>query len=335
MPENALAPQDQMMQWITSKWITHPLRVVSDLGIADLLKGGPESADALAERTGTHGPALYRVLRALCAVGIFIETENGVFDLTPLSRCLQSDALRPMVRMFLSLWHDKVWGGLGHTVRTGEPAFDHVFGKPAFEWLEEHPGERTLLDQAQGVKAAGFAETILAACDLKVLRSICDVGGGRGVFLMRLLAAYPHLEGIVADLPGAVGPAEKEIAAAGLQDRCKAVPSDFFKKPPPVCSAYFLVNVLHDWEDGACRRILQNVARSMKAESKLWVVEYLLEPAAGFPLAKLLDIEVLVMGGGRERSRDEYAALLASAGLNITSVIEAQQGPALIECGKH
>ena len=332
MSEQMLAPEDQMMQWITSKWITKPIFVISELDIADLLRDGPLSVDFLAEKTDTHAPTLYRLLRALSSVGIFVETDDRVFDLTPLAQCLLSDAMRPMVQMFLSDWHDKAWGGLNYTVRTGKPGFDHTFGKSAFEWMEENPEERAILDKGQGLKAKGFAESVLEIYDFSDFNSICDVGGGQGTFLIKLLANYPHIKGFVADLLGAAISAQKAIAKAGLNDRCKAIPYDFLKEAPPACDAYFLVNVLHDWEDKICRRILKNISQSMNADSRLWVLEYLLEPGPGFSVAKLLDIEVLVMGGGSERSIGEYTILLGSVGLLVSRVIPTNRGPALMEC---
>jgi len=332
MSEQMLAPEDQMMQWITSKWITKPIHVISELGIADLLRDGPLSVDSLAEKTDTHAPTLYRLLRALSSVGIFVETDDRVFDLTPLAQCLLSDAMRPMAQMFLSDWHDKAWNGLNYTIRTGKPGFDHTFGKPAFEWMEDNPEERAILDQGQGLKAKGFSEAVMETFDFSDFNSICDVGGGQGAFLIQLLANYPHIKGFVADLPGAAISAEKAIAKADLNDRCKAIPYDFLKEAPSVCDAYFLVNVLHDWEDEICRWILKNISQSMNADSRLWVLEYLLEPGPGFSVAKLLDIEVLVMGGGRERSIDEYTTLLASVGLVVSRVIPTNRGPTLMEC---
>ena len=256
MPEQMLIPEDQMMQWITSKWITKPIYVAAELGIADILRDGPMSVDALAEKTDTHAPTLFRILRALSSVGVFIETEERMFGLRSLAKCLLSEAMRPFARMFLSDWHDKAWNALDYTVRTGKPAFDHAFGKQAFEWLEENPEARTRLDQGQGLKAIGLANAVLDAYDFAEFSSICDIGGGQGLFLIQLLANYPHIKGIVADMPGAVVPAEKAIATADLNDRCKAIPFDFLKETPPVCDAFFLVNVLHDWEDNICCRIM-------------------------------------------------------------------------------
>ena len=240
MPDQMSSPEDQMMQWITSKWITKPIHIVSELGIADLMCDGPISVDALAEKTDTHAPTLFRILRALSSIGIFAETEDRVFGLTPLAQCLLSNALRPIARMFLSEWHDKAWNGLSHTVRTGELGFDCTFGKPSFEWFEENPFERATLDQAQGLKAIGFANAVIENYDFSNFKSICDIGGGQGSFLLQLLAKYPDTMGCAADLPGAVVSAEREIAKANLSDRCKATPYDFHKEAPPICDVYFL-----------------------------------------------------------------------------------------------
>lgn len=332
MSETFLKPEDQMMQWIPSKWISKPIHVAAELGIADLLRDKPMSVEKLAQRTKTHAPTLYRLMRALSAVGIFAEIDDQVFDLSPLAQCLCSEAMRPLVMMFLSDWHDKAWSNLAYSVRTGKPAFDHAFGKGAFEWMEENPEARSILDRGQGLKAIGFAEAVIEAYDFSDISSICDVGGGQGTFLIQLLANYPHIMGIVADLQGAVVSAEKAIVKADLHDRCKAIPYDFLKDAPPVCDAYFLVNILHDWEEEICCRILKNISQAMNADSRLLIVEYLLEPGPGFSVAKLLDIEVLVMGGGRERTVDEYKALLDSVGIAVSKVVPTNRGPALLEC---
>ncbi|MGD8293489.1 MAG: methyltransferase [Desulfobacterales bacterium] len=332
MSETMLSPEDQMMQWITSKWIAKPIYVISELGIADLLGDGPKSVEALAKETNTHAPTLFRILRALSSVGVFVETENQAFGLTPLAECLSSNALRPIARMFLSEWHDKAWNALSHTVRTGEPGFDYAFGKASFEWFEEHPVERSILDQGQGSKAMGFARAILETYDFSNFKSICDIGGGQGVFLIQLLTGYPHIRGYVADLPGAVVSAEKSIAKAKIGDRCKAIPYDFHEEIPPACDAYFLVNILHDWDDETCIRILKNIAKAMDADTRMWIIEYIIEPGPGFSVAKLLDIEVLVMGGGRERSIDEFNTLASTAGLKVSKIIPIKSGPAMLEC---
>jgi hypothetical protein len=332
MDEQLPKPEDQMMQWITSKWITGPIRVAAELGIPDLLRDKPMSVEELAHKTATRAPTLYRLLRALAAVGIFSETGERVFELTPLAQCLCTGAMRPLALMFLSDWHDRAWSELAYSVQTGKPGFDRAFGKKTFEWMEENSEARSILDQGQGLKAMGFAEAVIEVCDFSDFSSICDVGGGQGTFMIRVLADYPQITGMVAELPGAVAAAEEAIAKADLRDRCSAIPYDFFKEAPPACDAYFLVNILHDWDDEVCRQILKNISQSMTSDSKLWVVEYLIEPGPGFSVAKLLDLEVLVMGGGRERRIDEFKNLLSSAGLAVSKVTPTSRGPAVLEC---
>lgn len=200
--------------------------------------------------------------------------------------------------------------------------------------MEENPDARAILDHAQGTKALGFALEIIKTCDFRFLNTICDLGGGSGVFLREILASYPHLKGIVADLPGAIAGARQIVAEANLQDRFDAVPCDFFKAAPPPCDAFFLVNVLHDWDDDRCVIILGNLTEAMTSDSRLFIVEYLLESRPGFSVAKLLDIEVLVMGGGRERTIEEYKALLSSAGISLMKTISTDHGPAVLECIK-
>ena len=332
MPDQMPSPEDQMMQWITSKWITKPIYIVSELGIVDLMCDGPISVEALADKTDAHAPTLFRILRALSSVGIFVETQDHVFGLTPLARCLLSNNLRLIARMFLSEWHDKAWNGLSHTIRTGEPGFDYTFGKPSFEWFEDNPLERSILDQAQASKAIGFANAVIENYDFSSFTSICDIGGGQGAFLLQLLAHYPDTIGYVADLPGAVVSAEREIAKANLSDRYKAIPYDFHKEAPPICDAYFLVNVLHDWNDVISTRILKNTADAMNTNSRLWIIEYIIDPGPGFSVAKLLDLEVLVMGGGRERTIEEYKGLLGTAGFALLRMIPTKAGPTMMEC---
>ena len=335
MSEQMPAPEDQIMQWITAKWIVKPICIVLELGVAELLCDGPLGVDILAQKTDTHAPTLYRLLRALSTVGIFNEGENHSFGLTPLARCLLPNTMRPLARMFLSDWHDSAWNDLDYVVRTGKPGFDHVFGKSLFSWMNENPEERKIFDQGQGLKAKGFAEAVIDAYDFSSFNSVCDIGGGQGSFLTHLLMKYPQMKGFVADLPGTALSVNNTIIKAGIMDRCKAIIYDFIKETPPVCEGYFLVNILHNWDDETCSQILENISRAMDAGSRLCILEFLLESGPCFSVAKLLDIEVLVMGGGCERSLDEYKALLGSAELMISKVIPTKRGPALMECTKN
>lgn len=332
MTESTLKPEDQMMQWITSKWISKPIHVAVELGIADLLRDRPMTLKALAHKTDTHAPTLYRLLRALSTVGIFIENDNQKFELTPLGQCLCSDAMAPLALMFLSDWHEKAWSNLTYSVKSGNPAFEHAFNKKAFDWMENEPEARAVFDHAQGIKALGLVKAVIKTYDFSDFNIVCDLGGGQGSFLKEILKAYPHLKGIVSDLPGVMPSAQKTIIESNLQDRFSAIPCDFFKDAPPAGDIYCLVNVLHDWEDDACSLILKNIVKVMTKDSRLLIVEYIVEPGPEFSMAKLLDLEVLVMGGGRERTLEEYKTLLSSINIEIAKILPAEGGVTVLEC---
>lgn len=329
--KNSLAPHDQMMQWITGKWIGQPIYVAARLGIADLLRDGPRSVDELAGEAGCRASMLARLLRALVSVGIFEEIADGRLSLNSLGGCLLPEAMGPLALFFLSPWHNQAWSGLEHSIRNGKPGFDQALGQPSFEWLEKNPDARDDLDRAQAVKTLGFARAVSANYVFSGIERICDLGGGNGTFLLHILAANPNLEGIIADLEGAAGAARKKIIEAGLEDRCRFWALDFFNQPPPKADAYLLVNILHDWDDQECGRILDNLARVLPKNGKALIVEYLLEPGPGFNIAKLLDLEMLVMSGGRERSKKEYRELLRKSDLIIRQTTQLPGGLALME----
>ncbi len=332
MAEPTLKPEDQMMQWITSKWVSKPIHVAVELGIADLLRDKPMTVETLSHKTDTHAPTLYRLLRALSTVGIFIENDDQMFELTPLGQCLCSDAMAPLALMFLSDWHEKAWSNLTYSVKSGKPAFEYAFNKKAFDWLENEPEARTVFDQAQGIKALGLVKAVINAYDFSDVNSVCDVGGGEGSFLKEILKAYPHLKGIVSDLPGVMPSAQKTIMESNLQNRFSAIPFDFFKDAPPAVDIYCLVNVLHDWEDDDCSLILKNIVKVMTKDSRLLIVEYIVEPGPEFSVAKLLDLEVLVMGGGRERTLEEYKKLLSSNNIELAKNLPTDSGVTVLEC---
>jgi ubiquinone/menaquinone biosynthesis C-methylase UbiE len=326
-----ISPPDQMMQFITAKWISQPIQVAAQLGIADLLVDGPMSVEDLAGKTGTHAPTLYRLLRALAGRGIFEELEGRTFGLTPMAQCLQTGAMRALALTFLSDWHERAWGSLRHSVKTGEPAFDHAFGQPAFDWLEERPEESALFNQFQAEKTARFIPAVVEAYDFSGITKLADMGGGTGALMLEILRANPHLAGCVAELPQVARQAREAIQASGLADRCQAVECDFLQGAPEGFDAFIMCHTLHDWEDEACAKILVNFSRALPSGGKLLIVEHLIPEHSGFSVAKILDLEVLVMGGGKERTEAEYRALLQEASFQMNQVIETSAGIAIIE----
>lgn len=325
------SPQDQMMQFITAKWISQPVHVAAQLGIADILADGPLGVEDLAEKTGTHAPTLYRLLRALAGKGIFEEQEGQVFGLTPLAQCLQTGAMRALTLTFLSNWHEKAWGALLTSVQTGEAAFEHAFGQPAFEWLSEHPEDAALFNQFQAEKTVRFIPALVGAYDFSGLNKLADLGGGTGALMLEILKANPGLKGCVAELPQVAAQAREAIQASGLTDRCQAVECDFLQAAPEGYDAFIMCHTLHDWDDGPCAKILANCRRALPLDGKLLIVEHLIPAHHGFSVAKLLDLEVLVIGGGKERTEAEYRDLLQEAGFELARVIPTPAGIAIIE----
>lgn len=331
MTSAAPSPQDQMIQFITAKWISQPIQVAAQLGIADLLADGPMSVEDLAQESKTHPPTLYRLLRALAGMGIFEELEDRVFGLTPLGQCLRNGAMRAMALTFLSDWHEKAWSALMHSVQTGETAFDHAFGQPAFDWLGEHPEEAALFNQFQAEKTARFIPAVVGAYDFSGINKLADIGGGTGALILAILKANPDLLGSVAELPQVAQQAREAIQASGLADRCQAVECDFFKEAPLGYDAFIMCHVLHDWDDEAGAKILANCHKALPTGGKLLLVEHLLPQGGGFSPAKLLDLEMLVIGGGKERTEAEYGTLLQAAGFDLARVAQTKAGIALME----
>ncbi len=329
-PENEASRT--MMQMIAAKWVSGPIHVAASLGIADILAGGPQTIEEIAGETGAYAPYLYRVMRALACVGIFIEQDNRTFGLTPLAGCLQTGAMRSIALFLLSDWHDQAWGRLAECVKTGKIPFEQAHGMPCFEWLEGHPEAARVFHEANAVKAAGSHSAIVEAYDFAGIETLTDVGGGYGALLIRILKAHPHVKGVVADRPATLQSARQAIRAKGLEDRCSAVECDFFEGVPPGSDAYLLSHVLHDWDDERCRRILGNCRKAMGPDGRLLVVEMVVPHGNAFSIVKLLDIEVLVMGGGRERTADEFRDLLEMSGFHFKRIIPTGESISVLEC---
>jgi hypothetical protein len=327
MRAQAANPGEELRHLVLGYRVSQAISVATELGIADLLSSGPRSVEDLASATGAHAPSLYRVLRLLASEGVFAETDDGRFDLTPMAEALRCDvpgSLRPAVLFNTgdTLWRS--WGQLSHAVRTGQPAFDHVHGMGFFEYHRRHPEEWRLFDQLMATQTAPVARAVAAAYDFSRARAVVDVGGGNGTLVMGLLEAHPHLRGIAFDQPEVAARAEQTINAAGLASRCQAVGGDFFAAVPAGGDAYLLKYILHDWDDERCVAILRACHRAMPADGRLLVIEFLIPPGNAPSYAKSQDVNMLTNLGGRERTEAEYGALFAAAGFALTKAIPIQ-----------
>ncbi|MDM8555629.1 methyltransferase [Desulfococcaceae bacterium HSG7] len=331
MKPNEQPPQAQLMQFIIGKWISKPVYAAAELGIADMLAEGPKSIDELALESRSHAPSLYRMMRALASVGIFSETEGKRFELTPMAECLKTGAMRSIALLFESDWSDKAWGCFTDSVKTGNTAFETAHGTPVSDWLEKNPHAAQVFNEANAIKAAGSHRAIIDVYDFAGIDKLTDVGGGTGALTVEILIANPLMCGVVADIPFVIEEARKIIRSRGLENRCETAECDFFKEIPAGSDAYLMSNILHDWPDERCVTILKNCRMAMKPESKLLIVEMIVPPGNRPSIAKLLDLEMLITTGGKERTLAEFKILLESSGFKLSRIIDTQESICVIE----
>ncbi len=313
-------PVAEVMWMVRGAWVTMSIRAACLLEVFDHLTE-PRSADWLAEATEADPATLLRLLRVLAWLGLLEERGDGAFVDTDLGSTLSTDhpgSLRSLVLMQSWLPNIASWNHLDDAVRSGSGVYERVNGAPPWEQLSAHPDQEALFNQSMARRADGQVEAIVAGIDLADAQTAVDVGGGRGAMLAGVLRAWPRLTGVVADRPDVATEADSAFAEAGLSDRAHGVASDFFAFVPSGADVYFLSNVLHDWDDDDCLRILRTVRAAMDDDARLVIVERLLD-APGRPPAEardlaLLDLHMLVMFGARERTQGEYDALLTAAG---------------------
>jgi hypothetical protein len=331
MTANQLPPPAQLMKYIVGKWVSKPIYVVAELGIADMLAGGARSIGDLARDSQTHAPYLYRLMRALASVGIFSESEDKHFELTPMAQCLRTGSMRSMALMFESEWSDKAWARLLDCVRTGGTPFEKAHGMSLSDWLAANPHAAGVFNEANAVKAAASHRAIVDVYDFSGITSLTDVGGGLGTLMAEILIAHPSIRGVVADIPRVVRQAAATIRGGGIEDRCDLVECDFFQSIPSGSDAYLMSHILHDWPDDRCKTILENCHRAMTPGSKLLVVEIIVAAGNEPSVAKLLDIEMLVTTGGRERTAAEFKELLTASGFELARIVPTTEGISVIE----
>lgn len=322
-----VSPPSVMLQMMTSYRISQSIYVVAKLGIADLLKDGPKSSDELAASVRANPDALYRVLRALAGAGVFAEVDHRCFMLTPLARLLQTDvpgSFRGAAIFFGDDQNWRPWGELLYSVKTGKPAFEHVFGMGYFEWAFQHAEASDIFSAAAAATTRPESMAIVAAYDFSGFRTIVDVGSGKGSLMAAILKAYPRMGGVLFDHPQVIAGARDLLEREGVAARCELVAGDFFASVPEGGEAYLLKSIIHDWDDARAATILQNCHRAMKGQGKLLVIERLIPPGNEPSYVKLLDLQMMVLLGGRERTEAEYRALFAAVGFRLTRVIPTQ-----------
>ena len=332
--QEELPPELQLFKMISGKINTHLLFVVAELGVADLLKDGPQPVKALAEATNTHAPSLYRILRALASQEVFIETEPKCFGLTPIAERLQSDfpgSLRSSAIFFCRDWHNRAWSNIMHSVKTGECAFEHAYGMKLFDYLEQHPEEFSVFNDAMTSGSTLGAAKLCEAYDFSGIDTLVDVGGGHGMLLATILKANPSLNGVLYDLPSVVEGASGLIDYDGLGDRCRIIGGDFFESVPAGADAYMMKSIIHDWDDKLAAKILRNCKESMAPGGRVLVIDAVV-PVDNSPFpSKLTDIEMMLLPGGLERTESEFGELFSSAGLKLNRIVSTGLTQSIVE----
>lgn len=323
MTDDLAADRRTLLALANGFMVSQAIHAFTSLGIADLIGTGRRTAADLADATETNPVALRRLLSALAAVGILDEDGKQAFALTPLGDGLRADAPRT-VAGWVSLigtpnfWQN--WGQLADSVRTGETGWRLRLGVDAWTYREQHPEESRIFDQAMVSLTSAAAEGVASGYDFSRFPVIVDVGGGLGMLLAGVLARNPAAKGILFDQPHVVDKAEDFLRSKGVLDRCQVIAGSFFEAVPEGGHAYILKSVIHDWYDPEACLILQACRRAMREEARLLVVERVLEPPNQGLDTKLSDLNMLVNPGGMERTREQYAELLVSAGFRLEAV---------------
>lgn len=329
-----MPPHIQLVQLAMAHWGSHVVYVAAKLGLADLLAKSPMSAEQLAERTETHAPSLYRLMRTLASLGIMNEDSSHRFSLTPIGEAMKTGApgcARATILTIASPWWVSGFSELIYSVQTGKPGFEKMIGKSIFDWFADHPEEASLFSETMlGIHGAEPA-AIVAAYDFSDLKNIIDVGGSTGNLLATILEHNPQARGILFDMPHVVRDAPAFLKARGMTDRIRIEPGSFFETVPAGGDAYLLSHIIHDWSEDQCLTILRNFRRVMNSNTRLLIVEMVLPPGNTPHPGKMLDMMMLVGPGGLERTADEYRELLAKAGLRLTRVVPTNTAVSVVE----
>jgi hypothetical protein len=330
---NEMPPGQVLFQLTSGYWISQAIYVAAKLGIADLLGDGSRACEELARDTGTDARSLYRVMRALASVGVFTERDGGHFALTPPAELLRTGEPGSMRALAIMLGEEsyRAWGELLYSVKAGEPAFERVFGKPRWEYLAQHPAAADVFNEAMTGLFGRVHAAVVKAYDFSRFHRVIDVGGGNGFLLALILRANPGTTGVLLETPAVVPDARKHLEAAGLAQRCRVVAGDFFESVPEGCDAHLLAHVMQSFDDDRCARILASCRRAIARNGTVLLVEPVIAPGNEPSPAKLLDLHMLVVTGGRQRTEAEYGALLASAGFRLERVVPTDSGESVIE----
>lgn len=319
----AVPPQARFFQWVQG-WVSLMLcHSLVKTGVFAEMAAGPRTVDELAAACHLHGPTLFRTLRMTTALEVTARTGEQ-YSLTGMGRAMLKETPGSLYTNFVMIGTDayqRPWQNFAYTLATGESAFTHVMGLPFFDYLEANPEVGIPFQQTQAAYSLMADPALAAAYDFSPFRTVCDVGGGTGAFLKRILEATPHLHGTLLDMPGVVA----NHLLGDLGDRVEVVAGSFFERVPSA-DLLMLKTILHDWSDAKCAVILACCREALPPDGRLLIIDRLLEEPVDV-MSGFYDLHMLQQIGGRERTAPEMRSLLAEAGLQMRRVIVPSESP--------
>ncbi len=325
-PVDSAGAKAAILEIIGNVLVARSLTIAAELGLADLVQAEPKSVMQLAQATGTHADSLYRLLRMLASYGVFAEDESGLVHSTPMASLMESDqpdSLRDLLRLG---WQDISWDTyrqLPHTIRTGEPAFDEAFGATFFDYLAAHPEANASFDAAMEIFAGPENAVIAAAYDFGQFARIVDVGGGTGGLIEAILSAHPGVHGVLFDQPQVVANIAG-VKEPTVRERCESAGGDFFESVPKGADAYVMKRILHDWDDQAAIRLLTRCREAMNSDGRVLVIEAVMRAGNAPDPNKFMDISIMALTCGRERTEAEFQELFLAAGLRCVKILPTE-----------
>jgi hypothetical protein len=312
----------RLLQLIQNGWLLRALHHATQLGLFEPLADTAQSASELARLKGLHGPSVERLLRAFAVHG-FVAEHDGRFTLTDDGRMLLAGphSVAPLLHLTSDETHHRAWSAFGETLKDGQSSARHAFGKDLWAHLAETPASGRVFNQAMRARTEREAVPVARACALEHASRVIDVGGNIGVFMRGILETYPHLTGVIFDLPRLEAEAKQYLAAAGLAGRGEFSAGSFLEGVPAGADVYTIKNVLQDWGDDDAVRILGHVRQASGVGTRLIISEGIMEPS-NLPRSSLFDLQMLVMcEGGRVRSLADFEQLFAVTGFALEKAV--------------
>lgn len=332
-PNSVIDPLRVINDLLSGFIVSQAIYVMARMGIPDLLSSEPRTAHQLATSLNAHHSSLLRLLRALTTINLVYEDEDGMFSLADLGEYFRTDhplSFHAQANMIGEPARWQAWSEFFNTIMTGDSAFERVHGKPLFDYMEENQQDIPQFQASMTAQTVRVIPAICAEYDFSDVQKVVDVGGGRGTLLRGLFDCFPHLTGILYDLPPVVGEA-KSVADQVLSERCTFIGGNMFQVIPPGGDIYILKRILHDWDDEDAIRILKNCRDAAGDQGRLLVMERVLKPSNQPDPAKWMDLRMLALLAGRERSEPEFHALFEASGWQLSRMISLDDS-FILEC---